>query len=75
MGCSESDCFKKYLAKFESVLKYGISFWGVVQKDSETIFTLQKKCVRLVKAVKNGVSCRHLFHKLKIFNCYFPVYY
>jgi hypothetical protein len=32
-----------YFAKFESVLKYGIIFWGGMQKDSETLFKLQKK--------------------------------
>jgi hypothetical protein len=32
-----------YLAKIESVLKYGIIFWGGMQKDSETLFKLQKK--------------------------------
>jgi hypothetical protein len=38
-----------YLAKFQSVLKYGIIFWGGVQKDSETLFKLQKKCVSVGK--------------------------
>jgi hypothetical protein len=55
-----------YLAKFESVLKYGIIFGGGLQKNSETLFKLHKKCVRVVKAVKNGVSCRNLFCELKI---------
>jgi hypothetical protein len=40
-----------YLAKFVSVLNYGIIFWGV-QKNSETPFKLQKKCVRVVKELK-----------------------
>jgi hypothetical protein len=35
-----------YIAKFESVLRYGIIFWGGVQKDSKILFTLQKKCLR-----------------------------
>jgi hypothetical protein len=40
-GLSESVLRNVYLAKFESVLKYGI-FWGGAQKDSETLFKLQK---------------------------------
>jgi hypothetical protein len=39
---------------------------GWLQKDSETLFKLQKKCVRVVKGVKNGVSCINLFCELKI---------
>jgi hypothetical protein len=31
-----------YYAKFQSVLKYGIIFWGGVQKDFKTSFKLQK---------------------------------
>jgi hypothetical protein len=53
-------------AKFKSVLKYGIIFWGGVQKDFETVFKLQKKCIRVIKGVKNRVSCRNLFCVLKI---------
>jgi hypothetical protein len=55
-----------YLANFEPVLKYGIIFWGGVLKDSETLFKLQKKCVKVVKVVNNRVSCRSLFCELKI---------
>jgi hypothetical protein len=48
------------------VLKYGIIFWGGMQKDSETLLKLQKKSVRVIKGVRNRVSCRSLFHELKI---------
>jgi hypothetical protein len=58
---SQSVLRNVYLAKFESVLKCGIIFWGGVQKDSETLLKLQKKCVREVKGVKNGVPCRIFF--------------
>jgi hypothetical protein len=64
-----------YLAKFESMLKYGITFWDGVQKDYETLIQLQEKCVRVVKRVKNWVSCRNLFHELKILNCCFLTFY
>jgi hypothetical protein len=42
-----------YLAKFGSVLKYGIIFQGGVQKDSGPIFKLKKKCIRVAKGVKS----------------------
>ncbi|PNF17023.1 hypothetical protein B7P43_G02754 [Cryptotermes secundus] len=63
---SQSVLRNVYLAKFESVLKYGIIFWGGVKKDSETLFKLQKKCLRVVKGVRNRVSCRNLFREFKI---------
>jgi hypothetical protein len=49
---SQSLLINIYLAKFEFVLKYGIIFWGGMQKDSETLFKLHNKCVRMVKGVK-----------------------
>jgi hypothetical protein len=42
-------------AKFESVLKYGIIFWGSVQKDFKNLFKLQKKCVRVIKGEKKSI--------------------
>jgi hypothetical protein len=35
-----------------SVLKYGIIFWGGVQKDFKTLFKLQKKCLKVIKGEK-----------------------
>jgi hypothetical protein len=55
-----------YYVKFESVLKYGIIFWGGVQKDFKDIFKVRKKCIRVIKGVKNRVSCRNLFCEFKI---------
>jgi hypothetical protein len=54
------------LSEFESVLKYSVIFWGGVEKVSETLFKLLKKFCKGGKRVKNGVSCRNLFYKLKI---------
>jgi hypothetical protein len=39
---SQTVLINVYYAKFESVLKYGIIFWGGVQKDCKDIFKLQK---------------------------------
>jgi hypothetical protein len=55
-----------YYAKLESVLKYGIIFWGGVQKDFKTLFKLQKNVLRVIKGEKNRMSCRNLFRELKI---------
>jgi hypothetical protein len=35
-----------YFAKFESLLKYGIIFWGCGQKDMQTVFKIKKKCLK-----------------------------
>jgi hypothetical protein len=64
---SQTVLINVHYAKFESVLKYGITFWGGVHKDFKDIFKLQKKCIRVIKGEKNGLSCRNLFHELKIF--------
>jgi hypothetical protein len=55
-----------YITKFESVLKYGILFWGGQLKDMETVFKVQKKCLRVIKGVNYRVSCRSMFGELKI---------
>ncbi|PNF39982.1 hypothetical protein B7P43_G15963 [Cryptotermes secundus] len=55
-----------YFAKFESLLRYGIIFWGCGQKDIQTVFKIQKKCLRLIKRVNNRVSCREFFGEFKI---------
>jgi hypothetical protein len=40
---SQTVLINVYYAKFESVLKYGIIFWGGVQNDFKTLFKLQGK--------------------------------
>jgi hypothetical protein len=55
-----------YYAKFESVLKYDIFFWGGVQRDFKNLLKLQKKWVMVIKGEKNRVSYRNLFRELKI---------
>jgi hypothetical protein len=46
---SQAVLINVYYEKFESVLKYGIIFWGSVDKDFKTLFKLQKKCVMMMK--------------------------
>jgi hypothetical protein len=40
---SQTVLINVYYAKFESVLKYDIIFWGEVQKDFKTLFNCRKK--------------------------------
>jgi len=56
-----------YHSKFESVVRYGIIFWGT---DNETvpIFTckLQKRVIQSVCGAGTGTTCRQLFKDCKI---------
>jgi hypothetical protein len=71
---SQTVLINVYYAKFESVLKYGNIFWGGVQKDFKDIFKLQKRCIRVIKGVKNRVSCKNLVREFKILTGYFLIY-
>jgi hypothetical protein len=53
---SQTVLINVYYAKFESVLKYGIIFWGGIQKDFKTLFKLQKKRVKVIKGERHRVS-------------------
>jgi hypothetical protein len=55
-----------YLTKFESIMKYGIIFWGGGPKDTDTVFKIQKKSLRLFRGVNNRVYCRSMFSEFKI---------
>jgi hypothetical protein len=55
-----------YFTKFESILKYGIIFCGGSLKDTETVFKMQKKCLRVIKGVNNRASCRSLYVEFRI---------
>lgn len=61
-----------YYANFESVLKYGIIFWG---RDSMTqnIFVIQKRLIRIIKKMSYLQSCRSVFKSLGIMTI-FAVY-
>jgi hypothetical protein len=55
-----------YFAKFECILRYGLIFWGGGCRDMETVFKVQKKCLRLINGVNNQTSCRMLFDEFEI---------
>jgi hypothetical protein len=46
-------------------MMYGIIFWGS-SPYSDNIFKIQKRTIRIMMNVGNGVSCRELFKKLNI---------
>ena len=58
-----------YLANFESVLRYGIIFWGR-QSLTQSVFVAQKRAVRVVKNKSYLESCRGEFRNLGIMTVY-----
>jgi hypothetical protein len=54
-----------YHVFFHSLMIYGIIFWGN-SPQSDTIFRLQKKTIRIMEGCGNRDSCRDLFKKLHI---------
>jgi hypothetical protein len=55
-----------YLTKFESILKYGIIFWGGGPKTPKQLLKLKKKSLKVIMGIKNRASCRSLFSELEI---------
>lgn len=49
-----------YYANFESVLKYGIIFWGS-NASTYHVFTIQKKVIRIMNGMKYHDTCRGVF--------------
>jgi hypothetical protein len=62
---SLSSLINIYYSLFHSVMSYGIIFWGH-STNTQRIFILQKRAVRLITGQNNRVSCRHFFKKLEI---------
>jgi len=54
-----------YHAFFHLAMSYGIIFWGN-SSHSSTIFSMQKKAIRITERCENRDSCRNLFKKLQI---------
>lgn len=52
-----------YCANFQSVLRFGIIFWGG-SKDVHKIFIIQKRTIRLLLGLKARESCRGKFREL-----------
>lgn len=58
MGFNMMKCL--YHAKFESLSRYGIIFWGV-ERESILIFRQQKRVIRAMCGVGRDTSCKKLF--------------
>lgn len=54
-----------YCANFQSILRFGIIFWGG-SKDFHKIFIIQKRTIRLLLGLKARESCRGKFRELGI---------
>lgn len=54
-----------YHANFESIMRYGILFWGS-GSDSEKIFIAQKRVIRVMFGMNFRQSCRRVFRSKKI---------
>jgi hypothetical protein len=54
-----------YFSYFESCLRYGIILWDGFN-ESNKIFKLQKKVLRILSAVSNHTSCRQVFKDYNI---------
>jgi hypothetical protein len=54
-----------YFAKVQSLISYGLIFWGG-ESASRKILIIQKKILCLMKGVINRTSCRPIFKELKI---------
>lgn len=54
-----------YFAYFQSLLSYGVMFWGN-SSESNRVFLLQKKVVRLISGAGPRDSCKHHFQQLQI---------
>lgn len=58
-----------YYANFESILKYGIIFWGS-NSLIEKIFVVQKRALRILKKMEFNKSCRNVFKSCGILTAY-----
>lgn len=58
-----------YYAYFESLISYGLIFWGSSVK-ADKVFKLQKKAVRSIARVPQRSSCKTLFQNFKILTLY-----
>jgi hypothetical protein len=54
-----------YFAQVQSIMSYGIIFWGG-SSHAKKVFILQKKIIRIITNTKFRDSCREIFKKLEI---------
>jgi len=54
-----------YFSYVHSIMSYGLIFWGN-STDSDDIFKIQKRIIRIIANSNKNASCRELFKKLNI---------
>ena len=54
-----------YFSYAHSIMSYGLIFWGN-STDSDDIFKIQKRIIRIITNSNKNASCRELFKKLNI---------
>jgi hypothetical protein len=54
-----------YYSYFNSIIRYGLPFWGN-SPHSQKIFRIQKKIIRIMVGCRSRASCRNIFRKLEI---------
>jgi hypothetical protein len=53
-----------YFAKFQSLVSYGLIFWGG-EGESNKVLKIQKRILHLMKGVNSRTSCRRIFKELE----------
>jgi hypothetical protein len=54
-----------YISYFHSIMNYRLIFWGN-SYNSNTIFKLRKRIIKIMVGIRDRESCREYFRKLKI---------
>ena len=54
-----------YYAHFESVLKFGIIFWGR-HSLAQDVFVVQKRIIRIIRRMEYNETCRNVFRSLGV---------
>jgi len=63
--CNNDTLRSIYFAYFQSIVSYGIIFWGN-SSNNRKVFTLQKRIIRVMVGAHPRTSCRRLFKRLGI---------
>lgn len=58
-----------YYGKVESILRYGLCFWGT-STEAREVFIAQKRVIRCMVGVSQTHSCKGLFKSLNLFTLY-----
>jgi len=64
-SCSTRILVTAYRAYFESLLRYGVAFWGDSSL-SDKIFKLQKHALRIIFNLRKRDTCKHIFKEQQL---------